>query len=77
MLFGAKHRLNKVSNLEIKYGEIHIKQYHTLTYRGCLLDKILSGESMALKFIKQTNSRLRFSIQKKQVLVSASSEIAL
>ena len=31
ILFGTKHRLNKVSSLEIKYGEIHIMQYHTVT----------------------------------------------
>ena len=30
MLFGTKHRINKVNSLEIKYGEIQIKQYHTL-----------------------------------------------
>ena len=24
ILFGTKYRLNKVSNLDIKYGEIHI-----------------------------------------------------
>ena len=28
ILFGTKHRLNKVSSLDIKYGAIHIKQYH-------------------------------------------------
>ena len=37
ILFGTKHRLNKVSSHEVKYGEIHIKQYHTVTYLGCLL----------------------------------------
>ena len=30
ILFGTKHN-NKVNSLEIKYGEIHIKQYHTVT----------------------------------------------
>ena len=48
----AQNRLNKVSSLEIKYGELHIKQYHTVTYLGCLLDETLSGESMASKVIK-------------------------
>ena len=32
ILFGTKHRLN------IKYGEMHIKQYHTVTYLGSVLD---------------------------------------
>ena len=38
IIFGTKHRLNKVNSLETKYGEIHSKQYHTVTYLGCLLD---------------------------------------
>ena len=68
ILFGTKHRLNKVSSLDIKYGEIHIKQYHTVTYLGCLLDETLSGESMALKVINKINSRLRFLYRKNRFL---------
>ena len=64
ILFGTKYRLNKVSSLDIEYGEIHIKQYHTVTYLGCLLDEPLSGESMALKVINKINSRLRFLYRK-------------
>ena len=64
ILFGTKHGLNKVNSLEIKYGEIHIKQYHTVTYLSCLLDETFSGESMALKVINKINSRLRFYIEK-------------
>ena len=60
ILFDTKHRLNKASSLDIKYGEIHIKQYHTVTYLGCSLDETFSGESMSLKFINQINSRLIF-----------------
>ena len=60
-LFGTKHRLNKVNSLEIKYGEIHIKQ---VTYLVCLLDETLSGESMALKVLNKINSRLRFLYRK-------------
>ena len=60
ILFGTKYRLNKVSNLETKYDEMHIKQYHTVTYLGYLLDETLSGKSMALKLINKINSRLRF-----------------
>ena len=64
----AQNRLNKVSSLEIKYGELHIKQYHTVTYLGCLLDETLSGESMALKVINKINSRLRFLYRKNRFL---------
>ena len=68
ILFGRKHRLNKVNSLEIKYGEIHIKQYHTVTYLVCLLDETLSGESMALKVINKINTRLRFLYRKNKFL---------
>ena len=60
--------LNKVNSLEIKYGEIHIKQYHTVTYLGCLLDETFSGESMTLKGINKINSRLRFLQRKNRFL---------
>ena len=68
ILFGTKHRLNKVSSLDIKYGEIHIKLYHTVTYLGCLLDESLSGEAMTLKVINKINSRLRFLYRKNRFL---------
>ena len=59
MLFDTKHKLAIVGSLDVRYDTIHIKQYHTVTYLGCSLDENLSGESMALKVINQTNSRLR------------------
>ena len=68
ILFGTKHRLNKVNSLGIKYGEIHIKQYYTVTYLGCLLDETLSGEAMALKVINKINSRVRFLYRKNRFL---------
>ena len=42
------------------HGEIHIKQYHTVIYLGCLFNETLSGESMTLKIINKINSRHRF-----------------
>ena len=60
ILFGTNDRRNKIISLDIKYGGIHTKQYYTVTYLGCLLDEILSGESMALNVINKINSRLRF-----------------
>ena len=51
---------NKVGSLDIRYCEIHIKQYPTVTYLACLLDESISGESMFLKvIINKTNRRLR------------------
>ena len=43
ILSSTKNRLNKVSSLEIKYGEIHIKQYHTVTYHGAYWMKLFLG----------------------------------
>ena len=68
ILFDTKFRLNKVSSLHIKYGEIHINQYHTVTYIGCFLDETFSGESVALKIINKINSRLRFLYRKNRFL---------
>ena len=39
-----------------------------MTYLGCLLDENLSGESMALKVINKTNSRLRLLYGKNRLL---------
>ena len=65
ILFETKQKLSEAGSLEIRYGAIKIKQYHTATYLGCLLDENLSGESMTLKFIIKINSRLRFLYKKK------------
>ena len=40
--------LKQDKNLDIRYGTVHIKQYLTVTYLGCVLDENLSGEPMAL-----------------------------
>ena len=39
-----------------------------MTYLGCLLDENLSGESIALKVINKTNSRLRLLYGKNRLL---------
>ena len=68
ILFGTNHRLNEVSRLHIRYEEIHIKKYHTVTYPGCSLDEDLSGESIPLKVSNKINSRLRFLIRKNSLI---------
>ena len=76
-LLNTKDRLNKVSNLDTRYDEIQLKQYHTVSFLGCLLDETLSGESMASTAANKINSRLRLLQRKKQVLVSFCSQTAL
>ena len=46
------------------FNGIEIKQYSKVTYFGCLLDEIMSGESMALKTITKINQKLDFYIGK-------------
>ena len=58
--FSSKRKIKKASPLSIQYKDIKIKQYTKVTYLGCILDKTLSGESMATHVINKVNSRLRF-----------------
>ena len=53
ILFGSKRKLKNAGKLNIMYNGIEIKQYSKVTYLGCLLDKRMSGESIALKTIKK------------------------
>ena len=39
ILFDIKHKPNKVGSFDFRYGEIHIKQTHRVTYLGSLLDE--------------------------------------
>ena len=68
ILFSTKNKKKKIGILEIKYGNINIKQYSKVTYLGCELDENLSGEAMALKVINKINSRLRFLYRKNRYL---------
>ena len=68
ILFGTKKRLKQDNILNIRYGRVHIKQYHTVPYLGCVLDENLSGEPMALQVIKKINTKLRFSYRKNRFL---------
>ena len=64
ILFGTKQKLNKAGSPNIKHDTIQIKQYHTVTYLGCVSDENLFAETMALKVISKINCRLRFSYRK-------------
>ena len=68
ILFGSKHRLKNLNELDIRHGDIKIKQNSKVTYLGCVLDNNLSGESMAIKVMKTVNSRLNFLYRKQTFL---------
>ena len=48
--------------LNIMYNGTEIKQYSKVTYLGYLLNKKMSGESMALRAIKKIYLKLKFYI---------------
>ena len=68
IIFGTKRKLKHVHQLDIRRGEIKIKQHTEVTYLGCILDCNLSGQDMAIKVLKKINSRLKFLYRKQDVL---------
>ena len=65
ILFGTKqHQLKNQRDLDLRYGDIEIKQHSKKTYLGCILDNDLSRESMATKVLSLINNRLKFLYRK-------------
>ena len=69
--FGSKRKLRKVGKLNITYQGIDINQNSKVTYLACILGETMSGEPMAYKFIKKTNSRLNYLFRKKHFLTTS------
>ena len=68
ILFASKRRAKNISQLNIKYKDINIKQHSEVTYLGYVLDEIMSGEPMALKVINKINSKSKFFYRKNKFL---------
>ena len=68
ILFGTKRQLKDQRDLNLKYGDIEIKQHSRVTYLGCILDNILSGEHMAAKVLNTVHNRLKFLYRKQKFL---------
>ena len=68
ILFASKGRSKNVSQLNIRYNHINIKQRSQVTCLGCVLDETMSGEPMALKFINKINGKLTFLYRKNRYL---------
>ena len=56
ILFGTKLQLKDQRDFNLKYGDMEIKQHSKVTYLGCTLDNILSGEHMAAKVLNTINN---------------------
>ena len=50
ILFATKFKIKKVRKLNIKYGDIQIKQHSKVKYLACMLDETMSGETLTLSF---------------------------
>ena len=66
--YHAKRQLKDQRDLNLKYGDIEIKQHSRVTYLGCILDNILSGEHMAAKVLNTVHNRLKFLYRKQKFL---------
>ena len=64
ILFSSKFKIAKVRKLNLKYGNIQIKQHSKVIYLGCMLDETMSGETMALSVINKINNKLKFLYRK-------------
>ena len=70
VLFASKRQAKNISQLNIKYKDIYMKQNSKVTYLGCVVDKTMSGEPMALKVINKINIKLKFLYRKSRFLSS-------
>ena len=70
ILFASKFKLKKVKKLNIKYGDIQIKQHSKVKYSESMVDKTMSGEAMTLSVFK-INNELKFLHQKNRFLTLA------
>ena len=53
IVFGTTKKLKNLQNIDIRRGDIKIKQNSEVVYLGCTLDCNLSGDTMALKELKK------------------------
>ena len=61
-------KIKTFKKLNIKYGNIQIKQHSKVKYLECLMDETMSGESMALYVIHKINNKLKFLYRKNDFL---------
>ena len=68
ILLATKFKIKKVRKLNIKYGDIQIKQHSKVKYLGCMLDETMSRKTMALSVINNINNKLKFPYRKNRFL---------
>ena len=66
----VNERLRIFRKLNTRYKEVNIKQQEQVTYLGCVLDELMSGESMTLKIVNKINEKLKFLYRKNKFLTA-------
>ena len=65
ILLASKFKHKKIKKINIKYGDIQIKQHWKVNFLGCLMDgEVMSGEVMAFNIIHKINNKLKFFYRK-------------
>ena len=64
ILFSLKHISKSLGQIDISYKDVKTKQYSKVSYLGCVLDKFLTGESMAMQVCTKVTSKLMFLYRK-------------
>ena len=67
----ARKKYKNLKKMNIRRGDIEIKQHSVVTYLGSVLDENLSGESMATKMLGKINGKLKFLYRKHNFLDSS------
>ena len=68
LLFTTKFKIKKVRKLNVKYGDIQIKQHSKVKYLGYMLDETMFGETMALSVINKIINKPKFLYWKNRFL---------
>ena len=68
ILFASKFKNKDIKKLNIKYGDMQIKQHSKVKYLGCLMDETMSGGATALNVIHKINNKLKFLYRKNDFL---------
>ena len=61
---GSQPRLHKLASPSITLGGQSFLAKPSVSYLGCILDRSLGGETMALKTISKVNGRTKFFAKK-------------
>ena len=71
IVFGTNRKRKNLREIDIRRGDIKIKQHSDVVYLGCILDSNLSGGAMASQALRKINGRLKF-LYRKQIFLTPS-----